>query len=162
MFDAFLCFNCFKKQPTHKGPASIKHGFYKLCMNTQRIKCWLLTITERGPVVNSSWPASLFIIDSQFICSRVETIYQLFRPTMFKQRLSLAGKGKYSPSRKSTHIQCDKLTSVTHNAVSNAIVRGSADQTLHGALLQIQATILAVLLPQEDKRQAVVTKVIVL
>lgn len=38
------------------------------------------------------------------------------------------------------HTQCDKFSSVTHTGVPIAAVRGSADQTLRGALLQIQAS----------------------
>lgn len=62
--------------------------------------------------------------------------------------MSLAGKGKYklplplplTHTHTHSHIQCDKFTSVTHNAVPFAIVKRSVDQTLHRALLQIQAS----------------------
>lgn len=117
--------------------------------------------------------------------NRSKALYQLFRPTVLKQHLhlSLTGKGKYklclalsisaslflslSHTLTRAHIQCDKCTSVTHNAIPVAIVRGSADQTLHRALLQIQAATLVALLYsgvffQEDNRQTVVTKVIML
>lgn len=35
-----------KHQPTHEGRASIKHGFYKICINTHTIEYWVLTLTE--------------------------------------------------------------------------------------------------------------------
>lgn len=80
--------------------------------------------------------------------NRSKAIYQLFRPAVFRQQLhvSLTGKGRNKLSLTHTLTQCDKFPSVTHKAVLAAIVRGSADQTLHGALLQIQASTRAALL----------------
>lgn len=62
--------------------------------------------------------------------------------------MSLAGKGRNNLplTHTQTLARCDKFPSVTHKAVLDAIVRGSADQTLRGALLQIQASTRAALL----------------
>lgn len=93
--------------------------------------------------------------------NRGKAIYQLFRSTVFRLHLHLSSTGKdkltlsfsLSLSLRLSHththahtLQCDKFTSVTNNAIPIAVVRGSTDQTLHGALLQIQATTLVTLL----------------
>lgn len=92
-------------------------------------------------------------------------MYQLFRATVFSCP-SLTTVNTNSPTiffpsprvplsvTQTYSIQCDKFTSVTHNAIPIAIVRGSADQTLHRALLQIQApTPLALVLLCRSRRE---------
>lgn len=154
-------------QPTHEGRASINHGFYKICINTHTIECWVLTLTEWGLVVNSSWPLSSLIIEGQFL---EKGINQLFRATVFIcPQLAKVNTNPLcvSPPLSYPHTHTYSVTNPhqSHTMPSPLPLLGDRRikrSTEHCSKYKQQLRSLRSLPLQAENRQAAVTKVITL